>query len=89
MTFSEKLLTYFTKEHGNETFAQNANFFFSPILDEQEDIKYGQGIVKKCSLKSGLQEEERKKEDLPDDDEEEKKEAPVHKKVKGLAPVKS
>ena len=33
VTFSEKLLTYFTKEHGNETFAGNSNFFFSPILD--------------------------------------------------------
>ena len=38
VTFSEKLLEFFTKKHKNQTFAQNSNFFFSPILDIQNDI---------------------------------------------------
>ena len=38
VTFSEKLLEFFTKKHKDETFAQNSNFFFSPILDIQNDI---------------------------------------------------
>ena len=33
VTFSEKLLVFFTNKHKNSTFAQNSNFFFSPILD--------------------------------------------------------
>ena len=50
MTFSEKLLEFFTKTHNDETFAGNTNFFFSPILDVQEDIKYGQGSIEKFNL---------------------------------------
>ena len=38
VTFSEKLLEFFTKKHKDETFAQNSNFFFSPILDIQNEI---------------------------------------------------
>ena len=87
MTFSEKLLQYFSKEHGDETFAQNSNFFFSPILDVQDDIKYGQGNINAYALRSKLSEESgrKKSEDLTmfDDNEEEKKEAPNNKQVKG------
>ena len=82
VTFSEKLLAYFTKEHGNETFAQNSNFFFSPILDEQEDIKYGQGVVNTYDLKSGIADEETKKEDVLFEEEEEMKEPKPLKKGK-------
>ena len=38
VTFSEKLLQFFTEKHGDQSFAKNSNFFFSPILDIQEDI---------------------------------------------------
>ena len=62
MTFSEKLLEFFTQKHRDETFAQNSNFFFSPILDIQNNIQYGQGSIQAYQLKSGLQEEERKAE---------------------------
>ena len=62
MTFSEKLLEFFTQKHRDETFAQNSNFFFSPILDIQNNIQYGQGSIQAYELKSGLQEEERKAE---------------------------
>ena len=41
VTFSEKLLEYFTTKHKDDAFAKNSNFFFSPILDIQGDIKYG------------------------------------------------
>ena len=41
VTFSEKLLEFFAKTHKDENFGGNTNFFFSPILDVQEDIKYG------------------------------------------------
>ena len=41
MTFSEKLLTFFTAKHKDDSFAKNSNFFYSPILDIQTDIKYG------------------------------------------------
>ena len=86
VTFSEKLLIYFTKEHGNETFAGNANFFFSPILDIQQDIKYGSGQINTFALKSKLSEETRKKDDdfdMLDDNTEELKEPA------GLAKAKS
>ena len=62
MTFSEQLLEFFTQKHRDETFAQNSNFFFSPILDIQNNIQYGQGSIQAYQLKSGLQEEERKAE---------------------------
>lgn len=42
VTFSEKLLEFFTAKFKNETFAANSNFFFSPILDVQDKIVYGQ-----------------------------------------------
>lgn len=45
VTFSEKLLQFFTKKHKNATFAKNSNFFFSPILDIQGDIQYGKGSI--------------------------------------------
>ena len=35
VTFSEKLIEFFTKTHGDKTFSENSNFFFSPILDIQ------------------------------------------------------
>ena len=35
VTFSEKLLEFFTTKHKDSTFAQNSNFFYSPILDIQ------------------------------------------------------
>ena len=35
VTFSEKLIEFFSKTHGDKTFAENSNFFFSPILDIQ------------------------------------------------------
>lgn len=41
VTFSEHLLKYFTKVHKEDTFAQNSNFFFSPVLDVQKTITYG------------------------------------------------
>ena len=57
VTFSEKLLEFFTKKHSNQTFAQNSNFFFSPILDIQNDIQYGTGSIQSYQLKSALSEE--------------------------------
>ena len=54
VTFSEKLLEFFTLKHKDQTFAQNSNFFFSPILDIQSNIKYGQGAIQAYELKSGL-----------------------------------
>ena len=73
VTFSEKLLQFFTEKHGDQSFAKNSNFFFSPILDIQEDIQYGQGAIAAYQLKSGLEDEERKQEILPDDEVEETK----------------
>ena len=35
VTFSEQLLKYFTAVNKDSTFAQNSNFFFSPVLDKQ------------------------------------------------------
>lgn len=46
VTFSEHLLKYFTSIHKDSTFSQNANFFFSPVLDKQHEISYGKGYVK-------------------------------------------
>ena len=46
VTFSEQLLKYFTSIHKDSTFAQNSNFFFSPVLDKQHEISYGKGYVK-------------------------------------------
>ena len=60
VTFSEKLLQFFTKTNKDETFAKNSNFFYSPILDVQKDIKFGQGQIATYQLKSDVIEEERK-----------------------------
>jgi len=79
VTFSEKLLVFFTNKHKNSTFAQNSNFFFSPILDIQQDIKYGQGTIQAYALKSSVEEEERKQALEPIDfyDSEEEKKQPA------------
>ena len=45
-------MEFFTQKHKDETFAKNSNFFFSPILDVQQDIKYGQGAIDKFEVKS-------------------------------------
>jgi len=45
VTFSEQLLKYFTRVHKNDTFAQNSNFFFSPVLDKQAEITYGKSYT--------------------------------------------
>lgn len=47
VTFSEHLLKYFTAVNKDQTFAQNANFFFSPVLDKQHEITYGSGLTPK------------------------------------------
>lgn len=75
VTFSEKLLEFFASQDTKGEFsAVNSKFFFSPILDIQSDIQYGQGAIQAYELKSGLQDEERKREEIDDlDSEEEQK----------------
>ena len=61
VTFSEKLLEFFTQKHQDDSFAQNSNFFYSPILDIQQNIKYGQGAIQAYNLKSSLEDNEERK----------------------------
>jgi len=61
VTFSEQLLEYFaSKDAKGQYAAANSKFFFSPILDIQSNIQYGQGVSQAYQLKSGLEDEERK-----------------------------
>ena len=73
VTFSEKLLEYFTAKHKEETFAQNSNFFYSPILDVQNSITYGKGEIEKFQLTSKVEDEEVKRAHDDYDEEEEVK----------------
>ena len=79
VTFSEKLLQFFAQKDTKGEFAKaNKEFFYSPILDVQDQIKYGQGAITSYQLKSGLQDEERKREVIDDsEDSEEEKKQPV------------
>ena len=69
MTFSEKLLEYFTTKHKDDAFAQNSNFFFSPILDVQNDIKYGAGTIQAYQLRSSIEEEKKQAVHIDSDEE--------------------
>ena len=76
VTFSEQLLQYFTKVHGDKSFAQNSNFFFSDVLDTQNDISYGTGTKAEHVTKVDIPVEAPKKkvQATPAAPEEEKKE---------------
>jgi hypothetical protein len=40
VTFSEKLLAYFCKVHKDSTFANQSSFFYSDVLDRQDEISF-------------------------------------------------
>lgn len=41
VTFSEKLLAYFCKVFKDSTFANQSAFFYSDVLDRQDEINFG------------------------------------------------
>ena len=57
-------MDFFTSKYKNETFAANSNFFFSPILDVQDKIVFGE----KAQLKSKVEDEDKMDVDQVEED---------------------
>ena len=44
VTFSEQLLAYFNNTEEGKAFGNNKEFFYSDVLDQQNNIAYGEGV---------------------------------------------